>query len=181
MVKIGRSLGQSETKIQPPTTEGFYLCHLRTATVLHRKKTTARKNGGVLLMRCVEASGAPGGGRGRPETTHELSPCTRSCERVAQKLAKTLRCFFFTQGSKAQWLHCRRRNKLHSRRIVQFFSINSSRRRCCGRKKSNPIMGSKLMDPKKCKKKAQKLSILEELLQLFYSYEVRILDANPLL
>ena len=59
------------------------------------------------------------------------------------------------------------------------YLLGSRRRRCCWAQKYVPMMGSKLLGPKK----AKKLRIIAYLNQLSYehNYDIRVLVAHPLL
>ena len=72
------------------------------------QETTARKIEGYAPDGVCEGIDrvCPIGIHRQRDTTHDMFSCIRSCERVAQNLAKTqLKMFYFTQGSTGQWLN----------------------------------------------------------------------------
>ena len=59
-------------------------------------------NRGMLLILCVKASSAPDGRRRQRETTHEMFPCIRSCERGAQEDRKNAEQHVLLQARREQ-------------------------------------------------------------------------------
>lgn len=98
----------------------LFALHLRTATALQLLTGIySPRSCEMLVIGYVNASGAPYSSHIQPETTHEVFPCTPSCEPVASNIPKIAKHFNFTRRGVAQYPYHRWIHGLHLKIAVR--------------------------------------------------------------